>query len=140
VLLNIQKKTSKRHIRSSREDVSKKIKIIVCLDEFQNIEYFNEPLAFQILCSSYWQNHKIATYILFGSKQHMLTKLFQSRSAPFYRFGDIISLQKIYSMYLSNHIIDRFASTKKEILEIFKNSVNFYDPIFELWLKERYFI
>ncbi len=31
------------------------------------------------------------------------------------------------------------ALMKKEILNIFQNQVEFYDTVFELWLKERYF-
>lgn len=251
ISLNIPENTNQvKEILDLPEKISSenKIKIVICLDEFQNIEYFADPLAFQKSCRSYWQNHKIATYILFGSKQHMLTELFQSRNAPFYRFGEIIYLNKIDTIYLSKYIIDRFAYTnktisddianeivslvknhpyytqqlsyilwnittskvsynqliqaketlldqntmfyqsdiedisnsqinflksviegerkinskqsinkynlnstsnivrvkkalvKKEVLEIFKNQINFYDPIFELWLKERYFI
>ena len=225
----------------------KKIKIVICLDEFQNIEYFNNPLTFQKICRSYWQNHKHVSYILYGSKQHMLTSLFQKRNAPFYRFGEVMYLGRIDAIYLVKFVIERFKTTnkeiseelaiklvnfvknhpyytqqlayilwnitgtkvtgnllyqakemlldqntmfyqsdvedisnsqinflkaiianeekmnskkvidqyklnssanvtrvkkalvKKEILEIFKNSINFYDPVFELWLKERYF-
>lgn len=95
----------------------KNLKIVVCLDEFQNIEYFDDPLAFQKTCRSYWQNHHQVSYILYGSKQHMLTNLFQKRNAPFYRFGDIMYLGKIETPYLVKFIINRFASTGKNILE-----------------------
>jgi len=93
----------------------KGINIVICLDEFQNIEFFNNSLAFQKTCRSYWQHHSNVSYILYGSKQHMLTNLFQKRNAPFYRFGDIMYLGKIETSYLVKYIIDRFASTKKSI-------------------------
>jgi len=105
-ILNLPEKISKE----------KGLKIVVCLDEFQNIEYFKNPLAFQKTCRSYWQNHERVNYILFGSKQHMLTGLFQQRNAPFYRFGEVIYLGKIDTKYLTKFILERFTSTKKKII------------------------
>jgi len=95
--------------------IQKNINIVVCLDEFQNIEFFEDSLAFQKICRSYWQNHTHVSYILYGSKQHMLTGLFQKRNAPFYRFGDVMYLGKIDKIYLVKFIIDRFSITQKEI-------------------------
>ncbi len=115
-ILNLPEKISKE----------KGLKIVVCLDEFQNIGYFQNPLAFQKTCRSYWQNHEGVSYILFGSKQHMLTGLFQKRNAPFYRFGEIIYLGKIDTRFLTEFIMERFASTKKEITaELAANLVAF---------------
>ena len=104
-ILNLPEKIAKQ----------KKVNIVICLDEFQNIEFFEKPLAFQKTCRSYWQHHNNVSYILYGSKQYMLTNLFQSRSAPFYRFGDVIHLGKIETSYLVNYIVARFASTDKFI-------------------------
>ena len=104
-ILNLPEKISKQ----------KNINIVVCLDEFQNIEFFENSLAFQKTCRSYWQHHTKVSYILYGSKQHRLTNLFQKRNAPFYRFGDVIYLGKIETSYLVKYIIDRFVSTKKEV-------------------------
>jgi len=115
-ILNLPEKISKE----------KGLKIVVCLDEFQNIEYFKNPLAFQKTCRSYWQNHEGVSYILFGSKQHMLTGLFQKRNAPFYRFGEVMYLRKIDTRFLTEFIMERFASTKKEITaELAANLVAF---------------
>jgi len=104
-ILNLPEKIAKQ----------KGINIVICLDEFQNIEFFENSLAFQKICRSYWQHHSKVSYILYGSKQHMLTNLFQKRNAPFYRFGDIMYLGKIETSYLVKYIINRFASTKKTI-------------------------
>lgn len=99
------------------EKISKKknIKIIVCLDEFQNIGNFREPLLFQKRLRANWQHHKNVTYILYGSKRHMLMQLFEKKSMPFYKFGDVIYLNKIYSEHLINYIIYSFNGTKKKI-------------------------
>jgi uncharacterized protein len=50
----------------------KKMKFIICVDEFQNLAEFDEPLAFQKKLRSNWQKHQNTTYCLYGSKRHML--------------------------------------------------------------------
>ncbi len=93
------------------------LKIIVCLDEFQNIAFFNDPLSFQKKLRSNWQKHTYANYCLYGSKQHMMTELFESKSMPFYKFGDIIFLEKIPEKYWNSFIIAGFKKTGKTINE-----------------------
>ena len=74
---------------------NKKIKVVVCIDEFQNIAFFDEPLAFQKKLRAHWQHHKQTSYCLYGSKRHLLMDIFSSQSMPFYKFGDVIFLEKI---------------------------------------------
>jgi len=93
----------------------KKIKIIVCLDEFQNIAFFEDALAFQKKLRANWQHHKIASYCLYGSKRHMLTDLFENKSMPFYKFGDVVFLEKIPETYWIEFISHSFERTKKHI-------------------------
>ncbi|NUN10323.1 MAG: ATP-binding protein [Ignavibacteriaceae bacterium] len=99
------------------ETVSKKlnVKIVVCVDEFQNIAFFDDPLAFQKKLRSNWQKHNLANYCLYGSKQHMMTELFESKSMPFYKFGDIIFLEKIPKKYWRAFIVSAFGRTGKII-------------------------
>ncbi|MBV6513690.1 MAG: hypothetical protein FMNOHCHN_03225 [Ignavibacteriaceae bacterium] len=93
------------------------LRIVVCLDEFQNISFFNDPLAFQKKLRSHWQKHTLANYIFYGSKQHMMTELFNSKSMPFYKFGDIIFLEKIPEKYWVSFIVSGFKKTGKNIDE-----------------------
>ena len=93
----------------------KNYKIVICLDEFQNIGYFEDPLAFQKKLRSHWQTHKHVSYCLYGSKRHMLMEVFTSQSMPFYKFGDLLFLEKIKSEHWQKFIIDRFKSTGKSI-------------------------
>jgi hypothetical protein len=93
----------------------KNIRLVVCIDEFQNISFFDQPLAFQKQVRSYWQHHKQACYIIYGSKKHMMTELFQSPKMPFYRFGDLMMLQKIEKVYWVPFIIEGFQNTGKQI-------------------------
>jgi AAA+ ATPase superfamily predicted ATPase len=93
----------------------KKIRIVICLDEFQNIARFPESLSLEKELRSCWQHHKSVTYCLFGSKRHMMLELFNQSERPFYRFGDIILLEKIATAEWMPFIIDRFAETGKPI-------------------------
>lgn len=95
----------------------KKIKIIVCIDEFQNLSKFSDPLLFQQKLRASWQHHKHVSYCLYGSKRHMMMDIFQNKSMPFYKFGDVFFLQKISTNHWKNYIIRQFESTKKAISE-----------------------
>jgi hypothetical protein len=93
----------------------KKIKLVVCIDEFQNISNFGSPLAFQKKLRAHWQKHSRATYCIYGSKRLMMASLFESPSMPFYKFGDVIFLQKIKTEHWVPFIIGRFKATGKSI-------------------------
>ncbi len=93
----------------------KNVQIVICLDEFQQIAEFGNALYFQRKLRSAWQLHKNVAYCLYGSKQHLMTKLFSKQSMPFYRFGDVIYLQKIDTAHWIDFIIRRFEVTGKEI-------------------------
>jgi len=95
--------------------INKKIRIVVCIDEFQNLSFFDEPLEFQKTLRAHWQLHKKAVYILLGSRRHILTDLFNNPSMPFYRFGDLVMLEKIPAEFWPLFISERFVSTGKEI-------------------------
>lgn len=95
--------------------IARGLNIIVCLDEFQNIGYFEDPLAFQKKLRASWQHHQHVSYCLYGSKRHMLMEVFASPSMPFYKFGDLMFLTKISIEYWKIFIISRFAETGKEI-------------------------
>ncbi len=93
----------------------KGIKIVICIDEFQNISYFDHPLAFQKKMRSHWQRHQNVSYCLYGSKRHMLMDVFTSPSMPFYKFGHLIFLKKIPTKYWIDFIRDQFKATGKKI-------------------------
>lgn len=101
------------------ETIAKKrgIKFIICLDEFQNLSSFNDYLFFEKKLRACWQRHKSVTYCLYGSKRHMMTDIFNNPSKPFYRFGDIMLLQKIETKKWVSFICKSFAATDKQIDE-----------------------
>ncbi|MBL7920521.1 MAG: ATP-binding protein [Bacteroidia bacterium] len=93
----------------------KDIKLVICIDEFQNISNFDEPELFQKRLRSEWQHQQHVTYCLYGSKQHMMMQLFEKQSMPFYKFGEIMYLQKIEEKYWIRYITLAFIRTKKSI-------------------------
>lgn len=90
-------------------------KIIVCIDEFQNINEYEESLAFQRKLRAHWQKQTSVCYCLYGSKRHMLLTIFNDYSMPFYKFGDILFLNKIKREDWISFISDRFLTTGKQI-------------------------
>lgn len=90
-------------------------KIVLCLDEFQNIGTFKDPVGFQKTLRSHWQKHRHVSYCLYGSKRHMMMELFTSQEMPFYKFGDIMFLEKIKEADWVDFIEKRFTATGKKI-------------------------
>jgi len=91
------------------------IDIVVCIDEFQQIGEMPDTLTVQKTLRSVWQHHKHTSYCLFGSKQHMMKNLFQSRKMPFYQFGDMFFIKSIPTEKWVPFIIQRFADSGKTI-------------------------
>lgn len=91
------------------------IDFIVAIDEFQSIDFYDDSLAFQRKLRSYWQHHKRVTYCLYGSKRHMLLDIFSNPNMPFFKFGDIMFLDKISREDWQEFIARRFADTGKVI-------------------------
>ncbi|PQB04686.1 AAA family ATPase [Aureitalea marina] len=95
--------------------IQKNIRLIVCLDEFQNIAHYDEDLAFQKKLRAVWQRHQHCTYALYGSKQHMMAELFENKSMPFYKFGEILFLDKIDNDHWRRYISRKFRKSDKKI-------------------------
>ena len=94
---------------------AKKLRLVVCIDEFQNMKGWHDDLRMQKLMRAHWQRHKHVTYVLYGSKRHMMADLFDSSGMPFYRFGDLLWLERISIEHWASFIQERFKSTGKVI-------------------------
>lgn len=90
-------------------------RIVVCVDEFQQIAEFTDSKAFQKKLRSVWQLQESVSYCLFGSKKHLMNELFEKKSLPFYKFGDAIYLQKIGTADWVDYIRSRFEATGKRV-------------------------
>ena len=89
--------------------------LVICIDEFQQIAEFKDSKIFQKRLRSVWQLQKSVSYCLFGSKKHLMNELFERKSLPFYKFGDVIYLPKIGTSDWVDYICNRFAVTGKHI-------------------------
>ncbi len=126
ITLDIQKKTkSFADILNLPEKIAtqKKFTLVVCLDEFQNIQKFKNPELLQQRMRSSWQYHQNVIYLIYGSKRNMLSALFEDSSMPFYKFGDNFYLEKIKGNHFQKHIINKFSETEKSIDKHFAKSI-----------------
>ena len=92
-------------------------KIIVCLDEFQQIAEFPSSVDFQKKLRSVWQHQQDVTYCMFGSKKHLMENFFSNKSMPFFKFGDMMFLKKIEITEWIPFICRNFSNTGKSISE-----------------------
>ena len=93
------------------------IKIVVCIDEFQQIGEFADSLTVQKRLRGVWQHHQHVSYCFFGSKKHLMENIFQSRRMPFYQFGEMLHLKCIPTEYWVPFICSRFEKYGKKIPE-----------------------
>lgn len=58
--------------------VAKKIKIIVCIDEYQQLANLPEYKNMEGKMRSVWQQQQHVSYCLYGSKRHMMLDIFNN--------------------------------------------------------------
>lgn len=123
--------------------LKKNIRIVVCIDEFQNIANFPNYQFFERLLRSYWQNHSAVSYCLLGSKRHMMIEIFNKKSRPFYRFGDMLMLDRIDESHWVEYIIKAFNESGKtisndqsqKIAKLMKNHPYYVQQLcYQVWL------
>lgn len=95
--------------------IKKGKRIVICIDEFQQIGEMANSKQIQARLRTVWQHQKQVSYCLFGSKHHLMSAIFLHRSMPFYQFGDIISLDKIATADWVEYIVSHFADGKRTI-------------------------
>ena len=93
------------------------IRLLVCLDEFQQMAEFADAVTFQKRLRSVWQHQQHVTYCLFGSKKHLMENMFNDQSMPFYKFGDLMFIKKIPAHEWVAFICSKFQETGKTITE-----------------------
>ena len=94
------------------------VHLVICIDEFQQIGEFDDSMTVQKRLRGIWQHQRNVSYCLFGSKRHLMTKLFQNRKMPFYQFGEMMYLDKISTPDWVTFIRSRFESKDKHISEV----------------------
>lgn len=95
--------------------IAKSIRLIVCIDEFQQLAQLSGYRDLEGKMRSVWQKQQQVSYCFYGSKRHMMLDIFNNSSNPFYRFGQVLFLQKIKKEKWVPFIVNAFKRTNKEI-------------------------
>lgn len=111
------------------EKFSKKQKLVVAFDEFQEITKYTNAESFEKRLRSHIQGHTNICYIFSGSRQHLLTAMFSRQDRAFYQQAASFPLQKIAAAHFVPWLSDRFqtaglvvgAGHLEKIVERFEN-------------------
>ena len=95
--------------------LTKDIRVIVCIDEFQQLALLPGYKAMEGKMRSVWQKQQHTSYCFYGSKRHMMMDIFNNSANPFYRFGQVLFLEKIKKEEWIPFITGAFGRTGKEI-------------------------
>lgn len=95
--------------------IAKGLRIIVCIDEFQQLAQLSGYKDMEGKMRSVWQKQHSVSYCFYGSKRHMMMDIFNNSSNPFYRFGQLLFLQKIKKEEWIPFIVHSFQKTGKSI-------------------------
>lgn len=93
----------------------KGLKIMVCIDEFQQLANLKEYKDMEGKMRATWQQQQNVTYCLYGSKRNMMLNIFNNANSPLYRFGQVIFMGKIAKSDWVPFIINAFEKTGKNI-------------------------
>ena len=105
-------KTVLEEVMTLLERYSQKRKLVVALDEFQEVHSYTEE-GFEKRLRSFIQQHSKICYIFSGSKQQIITEMFNESNQAFYKMADSFPLQKIETKHYLPWIRKHFA--KKSI-------------------------
>jgi hypothetical protein len=104
-LPNVDSKVILEDVFTLLEKAGGKKRLIVVLDEFQEILTIEKGL--DKILRSIMQEQKNINYILMGSQEDMMKKIFLRKKSPFYHFGSIIHLDRIPAGDFKQYIEER---------------------------------
>ncbi len=120
---------------------SQKRRLVIAFDEFQEIANYTEE-GFEKRLRSFIQQHQNICYIFSGSRQHLITEMFNSNSRAFYKLAESFPLNKIETKYYIPWIQKLFnqknvrlpAELIEEIVARFENHPMYIQNfLFHLW-------
>lgn len=88
------------------------VKIVVCMDDFQNISLFSDPDAFLDRLSSVCTHFEKVAFCISGTSCPMMDRFVRS-SRMFTRYGEVMNLGPVESDGLVSLLRDRFADSGK---------------------------
>lgn len=86
-------------------------RLIVAFDEFQEVNRLSPELPLEGIFRSCIQAHEHVRYVFFGSKTHLLIRMFGDKSRPFYKSASVIKLEKPPRNESVDFVKNRFASS-----------------------------
>ena len=93
---------------------AKGIHVIVCIDEFQQLANLPQYKDMEGKMRSAWQQQEHVSYCFYGSKRTMMLEIFNNSNSPFYRFGQVIFMDKITKEDWIPFITSSFEKTGKK--------------------------
>lgn len=96
------------------EGLSKKKKMVVAFDEFQEVTAYGGD-AFEKRLRKSVQKHQRISYIFSGSQKHLITEMFNDRKRAFYRLATGYPLEKIKSNHYVTWIKRLYQKAKRTI-------------------------
>lgn len=93
----------------------KRKRLVVVLDEFQEVSNLGEPGTVERNLRAKIQHHDRVSYVFMGSKRHLLDELFADKNKPLYRIAKAMPLGKIPKDKLASFIHSRFHSVQMKI-------------------------
>lgn len=96
-------------------------RLVVILDEFQEILEIAPTLDKQLRAIMQTQQH--INYILLGSQESMMTKIFEDVKSPFYHFGELMRLNKLPRAEFEEYLSTRFEPVFKDQGQYLANQV-----------------
>ncbi len=93
---------------------SQKVKIIIAIDEFQQIREYPEQNLEALLRTYIQQMHNL-TFIFCGSKKHLMADIFANEKKPFYASTSFVSLANIKEEAYANFIQRLFEERQRNI-------------------------
>lgn len=94
--------------------MSKKVKVIIAIDEFQQISHYPDSKG-EALFRSWMQSFPELRFIFSGSHRGIMTSMFTSESRPFYRSAQLMSLNAIDQAKYRPFILAHFKAGGKKV-------------------------
>ncbi|HCA82158.1 MAG TPA: hypothetical protein DEP18_00100 [Flavobacteriales bacterium] len=101
----------------------KNFTLIICIDNFQNIERFEQSLLFQKKFKTAIEKHDKTVYCIAGTRTSFLNDAFLNPDQPLYQMGDLIQLDRIALDELAPLIMNRFSESGKSCAMMFAERI-----------------
>jgi len=123
VMLDMRASESEKTLEQLFAYLAKKEKkVVIAIDEFQQITQYHEKHT-EALLRSHIQQHADIRFIFSGSNQHLLSSMFAGYSRPFYQSTEILNLEPIARDKYASFITKKFRQSKIDISADIVNAI-----------------